>query len=81
MHDSAQGFIQDFLLGGGGGGKHLGELLKLFDVYLLKRFITEIMTSEIQKVTANKLVVNKFQLSAELLTLYIPRIEQKNCHM
>ena len=54
----SQGFIQDFLLG---GGKHLGDLLK--------RFITEIMTSMIQNNSANNLVVNKFQLSAELLRL------------
>ena len=39
------------------GGKHLGDLLKRFDVYLLKCFITETMNSEIQKVSANKLVV------------------------
>ena len=51
-----------------GGGGHLGELLKRF----MKRFITEIMASEIQKVSANKSVVNKFQLSTvsvELLRL------------
>ena len=42
--------------GGGGGGGHQACLI-------------EIMTSEIQKVSANKLVVNKFQLSVELLRL------------
>ena len=53
-----------------GGGGHLGDLLKRFDIGGDRQaFLTEIMTSEIQKVSANKLVVNKFQLCVELLRL------------
>ena len=60
-----------FCWGGGGGGEHLGDLLKHFDIGGGGRqaCLTEIMTSEIQKVSAKKLVVNKFQLSVELLRL------------
>ena len=61
----SQGFIQDFLLGGG-GGEHLGDLLKPSHIGGCHACLTEIMTSEINKVSANKLVVNKFQLSVKL---------------
>ena len=53
------------MLGEGGGGvlEHFGDLLKQSHTGGHQACLTEIMTSEIQKVSANKLVVNKFQLS------------------
>ena len=57
-----QGFIQNFLL----REKKLGDILKRFDIGEGARqaCLTEIMTSDVQKGSANK-----FQVSVELLRL------------
>ena len=56
------GFYTGLFVGGG------GDLLKLFHVRGHQACLTVIMTSEIQRVRANKLVVNKFQPSKCLVT-------------
>ena len=45
-----------------GEGGHLGDLLKHSHIGGHQAYLTEIMTFEIQKISVNKVVVNKFQL-------------------
>ena len=56
------GFHTGFFVreGGGGGGAGKGDLLKRSHLLGRQACLTEIMTSEIQKVRANKLVVNNY---------------------
>ena len=68
MCKESQDFIQEFLIEGGGGRgeEHLGDLSKRFDMGGgggSQACLIDIMTSEIQKVSANELLLNKFQLS------------------
>ena len=69
------GFHTGIFVRGGRGEEHLGDLSKRFDMGGgggggRQACLINIMTSEIQKVSANELVLNKFQLSKiELLRL------------